>query len=67
MTDPKDDGCPCTSSCGSHADCDECMVAHSSAGTKTACEKLGQKSLKSRNAQAAARAVRLLDFAPCAG
>jgi hypothetical protein len=67
MKPREDDGCPCTSSCSNHADCDACIDAHASAGSKTACEKLGQKSLKARNARATAGAVKLLDFAPCAG
>lgn len=67
MTGPKEDGCPCRTSCINHADCDSCMDAHAGAETKTACEKLGLRSLKSRNIRAVASSVKLLDFAPCAG
>lgn len=61
------DRCPCRVSCIHHADCAACKDAHSSAGTKTACEKLGLPSLSELEARVATSGVKLLDFAPCAG
>ncbi len=63
----KDDGCPCEASCAYHADCGACKAAHGSAGTKTACEKLGVPSLAERDIRAKILEYRLLDFTPCAG
>ncbi len=63
--------CPCTNQCELHGECDACMKAHFSSGTRTACGRtadFGQAGREEAGRVSLERTgFRLLEYTPCAG